>query len=450
MNNKTILASTLALLLGGCAVQPPVAPQASTALPAQWQQFEGQDAGAAQPDWAGLLDPALSQLQQQALAANRDIAQAVLRWRRAELQTQGAGLDRQPSPSLGLDASRSRAVEHGPTARSHGLSAGLNYEVDLWQRLAQTERAQAAEAEAARTDIAAAQLLIRTQVAERYWSLAALALEEPLITEQLQAAEQVVELTRQRVREGKLLPIEVDKAAATVQGLRSRLAQLARERSSHRLALGLLLNQTEPVLPAAAQLPHAAPPRWLPPPPEQALARRPDVQRARLQVDAALARQRSNEAARYPRLSLSAGLSTGGSDAGDWLRNPLASLAANLVVPLVDWRRLDLQRQGALTDVESSALALRDSLHRALVEIEGLAAEQRELQAQELANAARLQEARRTAQLAQLRFEVGAIARADWLQARNAALAAEQEGIRLRLRAWLNQAALHKALASDR
>ncbi|MFO1250181.1 MAG: TolC family protein [Inhella sp.] len=443
--NKHLIAAAAALALSACSITPPAAPQASTAMPAAWQQFEGQ---AAPADWAGLIDPALTQLQQQALAANRDIAQAVLRWRRAELQTQGAALDRQPTPSLSLDASRSRLVEQGPTTRSHGLSAGLGYEVDLWQRLAQAELAQLADAEAARTDIAAAKLLIRAQVAERYWSLAALALEEPLIAEQLHGAEQVVELTRQRVREGKLLPIEVDKNAATLQALRSRQAQLERERSQHRLALGLLLDQTEPALPATARLPDAAPPRWLPPAPEQALARRPDVQRARLAVDAALARQRSSEAARYPRLSFTLGLGTGGSDAGDWLRNPLASLAANLVVPLVDWRRLELQRQGALTEVESSALALRDSLHKALVEVEGLAAEERELQAQEQANAARLQEARRTAQLAQLRFEVGAIARADWLQARNAALAAEQEGIRLRLRAWLNQAALHKALAS--
>lgn len=443
--NKHLIAAAAALALSACSINPPAAPQASTAMPAQWQQFEGQ---AATADWAGLLDPALAQLQQQALAANRDIAQAVLRWRRAELQTQGAGLDRQPAPSLGLDASRSRLLEQGPTSRSHGASIGLNYELDLWQRLSQAELAQHAEAEGLRTDIAAAKLLIRAQVAERYWSLAALALEEPLIAEQLQGAEQVVELTKQRVREGKLLPIEVDKNAATLQALRSRLAQLERERSQHRLALGLLLDQTEPALPASAQLPQAAPVRWLPPPPEQALARRPDVQRARLQVDAALARQRSSEAARYPRLSFSLGVNTGGAAAADWLRNPLGSLAANLAVPLIDWRRLELQRQGALTEVESSALALRDSLHKALVEIEGLAAEERELQAQEQANAARLQEARRTAQLAQLRFEVGAIARADWLQARNAALAAEQEGIRLRLRAWLNQAALHKAVAS--
>jgi len=117
-------------------------------------------------------------------------------------------------------------------------------------------------------------------------------------------------------------------------------------------------------------------------------------------------------------------------------------------VPLVDWRRLDLQRGQSVNDVESAALSLRDTVHKALVEVEQLAAERRELRQQALANAARLGEAQQTEKLAALRYEVGVIARADWLQARNARLAAEQEAIQLRLRQWLNQAALQKALAS--
>lgn len=445
MNKKTILASTLALLLGGCAVQPPAAPQASTAMPAQWQQFEP---AATQAPAALSNDPQLLALQQQALNANRDIRQAALRWQRALHQLRGAELDRQPSPSLGLDASRGRSLDQGgPTQRSHGLSTGLNYELDLWQRLSAAEQAQAAQAESLRVDIHAARALIQAQVAERYWALGALAQELPLIDEQLQGAEQVVELTRQRVREGKLLPIEVDKVAATLQDLRARRAQALREQAQHRLALGLLLDQPELQLPGSALLPSGQPARWQPAPPDQALAQRPDVQRARAQVDAALAQQRVAEAARYPRLSLSLGLGTGGPAVDDWLRHPLASLAANLVVPLVDWRRLDLQRNTALSEVESAALSLRDTLHKALVEIEGLAAEERELQAQAQANQARMAEAEQTERLAQLRFEVGAIARADWLQARNARLAAQQQALQLRLRAWVNQQGLRKALA---
>ncbi len=445
--NKLALMPLLLATLAACSTAPlprPAPPPPPTAwlVPAQ-----GDDAQATRDLWATWADAPLLQLQQQALARNLDIAQARLRWERARLQVQAAGLDQGLTPSLGLSASGSRALEQGPLNRSVGVSAGLAYEADLWGRLAQAETAQAAQAEAQQADVAAAQLLIRSQVAERYWSLAELAQEEPLIEAQRIAAAEVLALTRLRVQEGKLLPIEVDKAAATLQGVLARQAQLQRERGQHQWALRVLLDDAQLALPTDARLPAPQLPTVALGHPEQVLARRPDVARARLQVDAALAQHRVAQAARYPRLSFSAGLASGGTQWQDWLAQPLATLTSNLMVPLVDWRRLDLQQAQARSDVDSAALALRDTVHKALQEVEQLAAERRELQALVQAQAARHTEAQRTERQARLRYEVGSIAKSDWLQVRNALLAAEQEALQLRLRQALNQASLLKALA---
>ena len=70
-------------------------------------------------------------------------------------------------------------------SRSYGASLGVGYELDLWDRLGQATDAQHAQAEAARTDIAAARLLIRSQVAEAYWTLAAIRAQQPLAEAQL-------------------------------------------------------------------------------------------------------------------------------------------------------------------------------------------------------------------------------------------------------------------------
>jgi outer membrane protein TolC len=193
-------------------------------------------------------------------------------------------------------------------------------------------------------------------------------------------------------------------------------------------------------------LPAGEPPHWRLAEPADVLARRPDVQRARLGVDAALARLRASEADRYPRLSFSANVSTGGTRASDWLAQPLASFAANLVVPMIDWQRLDLQRDGARSELDTAALTLRDTLQKALADIESQRIEAQRAAQQFEANAGRLKEATETERLAALRYEVGAIARADWLQARSAQLDAEQNRIRLRLTQWLRQAALFKSL----
>ena len=450
-----------AALLAACASAPLSVPPAPAA-PTAWQ---AEPADAVKPDWAGVLDPQLAALQDRALRANRDLAQAALRWRQAQTQAEIGGL--RLRPSLGGSASGSRPLEDQSStrtvdvggvsvpittnvgwSRSYGASASVGYELDLWGRIAATQAAQAAQAEAARTDLDAARLLIRQRVAEAYWTLAAIDLQRPLAEQQLALNREALALVTLRVREGKLLPLEIDKAASTVQQAQVRLSDLAADAQLQRHTLALLLDEPLPG-PAVVEprLPVQTVPQWAPGAPDEVLGRRPDVQRARLNVDASLARSRAADAERYPSLSFSASVSTGGSRAADWFSQPIANLAANLAVPLIDWRRLDLQRNSARTDVELSALALRDTVQKALFEIESQLIDGERLRQQQDANALRLQEATEAERLAALRYEVGAIARADWLQARNAMLEAQQGQIQLRLRAWLNRAALVKAVA---
>jgi len=453
-----LIAAAIALLLAGCAHGPALqAPE--VAPPMAWALADG----SATPDWAGLLDPTLAALQARALEANRDIAIAALRWKQAQLLADQNSL--RWLPNAGLSANASRPVETQSTtrnvdiggvtvpvttstgwSRSYGASVGVGYELDLWNRLGQAEAAQRAQADAARTDIEAARLSIRSQVADAYWTLASLRAQQPLAETELALTRETLELTRARVREGKLLPIEVDKIAVTVQAAESHLADLAADAQLQRHRLALLLDEPQPGPTPAAALPAGAPPSWRLADPADVLARRPDVQHARLGVDAALARLRASEADRYPRLSFSANLSTGGTRSSDWLSQPLASFAANLAVPLIDWKRLDLQRDGARSELDVAALTLRDTLQKALAEIETQRIEAERTAQQLVANEGRLREATENERLAALRYEVGAISRADWLQVRSTQLDAEQARIQLRLRQWQVQALLFKAL----
>lgn len=455
-SNLTLLA--LAATLCGCALSP-TAQGPDVPAPSAWA-LAGGDAA---PDWAGLLDPQLAALQARALAANRDIALASQRWKQAQLLVEQSRLRWSPSASLSANASRpletqssTRNVDVGGVtvpvttstgwSRSYGASVGVGYELDLWDRLGQGTAAQLAQAEAARTDIAAARLSIRSQVADAYWTLAAIQAQRPLAEAQLALTRETLELTRQRVREGKLLPIELDKIAVNLQAAESRLADLTADAQLQRHILALLLDEPLPGPSPEALLPASEPPRWRLADPATVLAQRPDVQRARLGVDAALARLRVSEAERYPRLSFSAGVSTGGTRSSDWLSQPLASFAANLVVPMIDWQRLALQREGARTELDTAALTLRDTLQKALADIETQRIEAERAAQQFEANTGRLREAAENERLARLRYEVGAVARADWLQTRSAVLDAEQTRLRLRLAQWQRQSALFKSL----
>jgi len=436
-----------ALTLTACAA-PPAQMQNLPTPPAAWW---AQPAEGVRADWALLQDSELQGLLDQATAANRDLAQSALRLAQSLTQAQLGALRLQPTAALSTTSSRplDPPLPELATTTSAGGSLAVSYELDLWGRLAALRAADAAQVRAAQTDLRAAQLLLRSRVAESYWQLAAAQQQTTLAREQLQLNRELLAAVRLRVREGRLLPIEIDRAAATLQQAEVRLADLQADAAQQRLQLALLVDQPPPgPQPGQPRLPGDLPPRWQTgSDPAAVLERRPDVQRARAQVDAALARAQVAQAQRYPSLSFRASLSTAGTSATDWLANPLGALAGNLVVPLIDWRRLDLQRDAARTELELAALALRETVARALVEVESALLEGQRLQQQLAANAARLKEAQGAEQLAALRLELGTISKADFLQARNARLETEQTGIQLRLRAWLNRSQLARALA---
>jgi outer membrane protein TolC len=116
------------------------------------------------------------------------------------------------------------------------------------------------------------------------------------------------------------------------------------------------------------------------------------------------------------------------------------------MIPMIDWRRLDLARDGARTELDLAALALRDALHKALADVEAQFAEQTRLQRTGAVLDAHARETRQAEQNALVRYDAGAIGRLDWLQARNATLASELDRINQRLKAWQNLVTLHKAL----
>ncbi|HEY1393255.1 MAG TPA: TolC family protein [Methylibium sp.] len=448
----------LSLLVAACASAPPEPPP-EPAAPAQWTQIPSAGEAAA---WAPLLDPALQSLQQRTLAANTDIRRAALAWQAAQLQARLQGLRVQPSLSLSYSANRplksqgatinvnGALVPVGETAQwthSYSATAGAGFELDLWNRLAQLDAQQAALSEAARSDIAAAHQSIANRVAENYWTIAANQGFAAIASAKLEMAERAVPLVTARVREGKLVPLEIDKAAAAVLAARQQLGQAEAGIAKARVSLAQLLDAPPP---GPELAPVALPgelPAWLPDEPAQVLERRPDVHRARLEVDAALAGARASRAARYPQLSFSAGLGTSGSQLSDWFAQPLLSLAANLTVPLIDWRRLDLQDAQSRNALDRAALNLRDKVHGALAEVQGLLIEQRRIADARAAADQQLAQARDAERIARLKLDVGAIPQADALQARIATLDAEQAVEQARLDALLNRLALLGSLA---
>jgi outer membrane protein TolC len=473
MCERRPVATTLWLLLSlaGCAgpntVRPPE-PQ----LPAAWSNAAASTAPANTPSqpspawWLALGDAQLDALQALAQQTHLNTLRRNLAWRMGQLQARQAGLDEQPrlNLSLGRNASKNLQPDGGSTTVVNGVSValagqdagwqtnyganlGLSYEWDVWSRLSQATQAAQADADSRLEDLRDARALASTQVAEAYWRIAAIDAQQALLAEQQQLADEAVRIAQRRWAEGKVRALDVDTAISQQYQTRKRLQGSQVDRQLQLQTLSQLLDQSPPAIaPGQAQLPLTEPTVPELGLPAQTLERRPDVRRARLAVDAALARSHSAEAARYPALNLSTGLNTSGSRWRDWFSQPLATLGQNLAIPLVDWRRLDAQRDLSHLALDDAALALRASVRQALVDVESALLERQRWQADWQAAQTQQVEKAKAETVAKQRLDAGAASRLDALQARQARLGAELDLIDLRLRAWQIQLQLLKAM----
>jgi NodT family efflux transporter outer membrane factor (OMF) lipoprotein len=466
---RPILHLVLTAALGGCAWPTPPQRPAEPAAPAAWQ---GADAAAAAapvsspetPWWQALRDPQLDALQTQALQTNIDTLRKAMSWQAALTRARLTSLDEQPRPSFSLNANTARTLHSGApsvvvdgvsvpvssaasTTHNFGSNASVSYEVDLWSKLASATQGDRAEAAIRREDLRSARWLVSAKVAEAYWTIAAIDAKLPLLTELAQAADEALHIARLRLKEGKLRADEVDAVVTRQYEARKSLADARADRRLRLYELSLLLDRAPPALaPGDARLPPGEPAEPALGTPAQTLARRPDVRQARLAVDAALARLHVAEASRYPALSLSLNLSTNGANWGHWFSQPLATLGQSLMIPMVDWRRLDAQRDIARDTLDDAALGLRASVRQALVDVENALLErERWRQAWEAARAQQDEKDKLYA-VARLRREVGVFGRLDVLQSREGVLRAQMDVIDLRLKAWLDLLNLYKAL----
>jgi outer membrane protein TolC len=333
------------------------------------------------------------------------------------------------------------------TTHNYGSNISLGYEVDLWSKLAQATQGARAEADIRREDWRSARWLASTRIAEAYWTIAAIDAKLPMLAELAQAADESLRIAHLRLKEGKLRADEVDVVVSRQYDARKHLADAKIDRRLRLQELGLLLDREPPPLaPGAARLPAGEPAEPALGTPAQTLERRPDVRQARLAVDAALARLHVAEASRYPALNLSLNLSTNGANWGHWFSQPLATLGQSLAVPMVDWRRLDAQRDIARNTLDDAALGLRASVRQALVDVESALLERERWQQGWQAAQVQQAEKEKVYAVARLRLEVGVFGRLDVLQSREGVLRAQMDIIDLRLKAWIDLLNLYKAL----
>jgi outer membrane protein, multidrug efflux system len=305
--------------------------------------------------WTEFADAELNALVTRAVTHNFDLAAAWQRMRaaRALLAREASAL----RPELDLEADFESRRPGGGDGESFGLGLSASYEIDLWGRLDSAVNAERFRADAALADYRATAISLSAELSLAWFQLLEARAQSALLQEQIATNEQVLQMIRSRVGIGEVRGVDILRQQQLIEATRARKidADSRIELLQHLLALLVGQAPQDEVAIKAAQFPGLAQLPELPSAglPAELVRRRPDVQRAHLLLRAADEEVAVAVSARYPRLSLSASLSTDDQGANQLFQDWLRRLAANLVLPLIDGGRRDaeVERSRALAEL---------------------------------------------------------------------------------------------------
>jgi len=388
-----------------------------TDMPSEWNHASPVSAG---PDawWQSYGDEQLNSLIEEALARNADMAAAAIRIRiaRLNLGLQGEAMMPALSASAGSSASKSLKGNDGTLTRSHSVSAGLSWEMDLWGRLAAARDAAQWELQATVQDRQSAALALVGDVARSYWQIAFLNERIRLSDASIVYAGKTVELARIRYQAGAVSRIDVLQAEQSLASQRAAHTAYLAELEQARTALALLFGGPPSKNISEAQtLPAGDLPGVEAGLPASLLARRPDLQAAELRLRESLATADNTRLGYYPDLTLTGTAGSASERLRKVLDNPVGSLAAELTLPFLQYSEMRLRTGVSRADYELAVVQYRQTLYAALGDVENALSARQQYITQGEHIALSLDRAQAAEKINETRYRAGSIPMQTWL-----------------------------------
>ncbi len=449
------------VLLGGCSLAPkydrPDAP-----VPAHWPRGPAyhepaapQEApAAADLPWREFFtDPRLQQVIATALANNRDLRTAALNVERARALYRIQRAELYPKVEAGASGRKSRVRISGSTGlvdvEEYSVNVGVsNWEIDFFGRLRSLSKRALEEYLATEQARRSAQVLLISEVANAYLTLAAdrdnLKLAQSTLETQL-AAYQVI---RRRFEAGIAAELDLRQVQTRVETARVDVARYTDLAARDENALNLLAGAMVPAALLPASLSEVKPLRDVSPgTSSEVLLSRPDILQAEHLLKAAHANIGAARAAFFPRIALTSAIGTASGDLSGLFQpgSLVWSHAPQIVLPIFDartWSGL------AATKVERDiAVAQYErAIQAAFREVADALARRGTIGAQLAAQQSLLEATEKTYRLSSARYEKGIDIYLNVLDAQRSLYSAQQGLIAVRLAKLANQVELYAVL----
>lgn len=405
MNIKYLLTCIVLVLIQACAVPiEEIAPP--TTVPEAFSQTG--KAPLQEHWWLAFNDPQLNQLIDLALSNNFNLLSTFNRLQQAEAIAIKQSADLIPS----ISAAFGGAQAYSNLGDSSQFALGLNasYEVDLWGRLRAQKHAAELDVRVAEENLNTAAISLSSEVAIAWYRLVAQRSQLELLAQQIKTNQDNVEITLSRFAGAQATAADLFQQQQTLEASIGDQNNVLAAIKVLEYQLAILTGNTPGMFTLAdnQQLPD------LPPQPQTGLGseliqRRPDLRLAYFRIQAADQRTASAIADRFPKLSLSANIDTTAPNLQSLFNNWIATLAGNLILPIVDGGRrvAEVERNRAVAAESLNNYAT--TIQQAIKEVEDALIQEK--QQQQLINSLNIQYSfsQKANQQIRLRYMYGAI-----------------------------------------
>jgi NodT family efflux transporter outer membrane factor (OMF) lipoprotein len=368
------VALLLAVPLSGCFLPNEIIP-AGIAIPGLYRAAPRR-VDAALPSvvwWRGFGSTELTDLIEEALTSNFDVAAAVARIVQADANSRVVGAALLPVVDLNASATRSRASQSTAGGSGSGRSERVNYstslsasyEIDFWGKNRAALRAAEELAVASRFDREVVALTTVVSVANSYFLVLEAQDRLRIARENLAAATRVFNLIKQRFAVGTASALDTAQQESLVNTQRASIPPLEQTLRQNMATLAVLIARTpESVRIRGGSMARLRIPPVTPGLPSDLIAQRPDIREAEAQLASANANVYSARAAFLPSIQLTGEGGYQSAVLKTLLRPESAfyNIAAGLTQPIFDGLRLqgqlDLQvgRQDELLQLYRKAI----------------------------------------------------------------------------------------------
>jgi NodT family efflux transporter outer membrane factor (OMF) lipoprotein len=443
---RDIGSCAIALTLSACASGAPQYVKPQPPSPTDWTMWRGAsealpspiDRGEALPEnwWAAFDDPVLDQLQDRAVKVSPDLQTAALHFAQARVQRATVSAQRGPNVNLSAAATAQRQSEFGAGVRIidaigaprdqivpllvepfgfYQVGFDASWELDLWGRIKSS--VEQADADIARQGalLDLARVSLASDLAKGFFNVRNTQRLTRVTRDEIAAMEDRLSIIEAQVEGGIADGLFLERQRADLAALKSQLPPLLAREAASGNAIALLVGEHPGALQGQlAPLPTdqaiTLPDLTLGLPSEVA-SRRPDIAAAEARLRGATAGIGVARAQLYPSIRLGAHFgyeSYQGSEFLSW-GSRLWSVGPSLDLPIFDRGRRKSVVQLRELEQQEAAVAFQHTVLAAWKEIDDAITAYTAEQQQQIDLVAREQSARQSLDLAQARYDGGAV-----------------------------------------